>query len=75
MSKEKKQFEKKPQEKKEVKANEETKTKVKLIAPTNMIGVLQLNDIQYLNGEIAELTEDELQTLKYGCSWDYEEVK
>lgn len=75
MSKEKKQFEKKPQETKEVKENEETKTKVKLIAPTNMVGVLQLNDIQYLNGEIAELTEDELQTLKYGCSWDYEEVK
>lgn len=75
MSKEKKQVEKKPQETKEVTVNEEPKTKVKLIAPTNMVGVLQLNDIQYLNGEIAELTNDELQTLKYGCSWDYEEVK
>ncbi|MFI3685176.1 hypothetical protein VBH15_09460 [Vagococcus fluvialis] len=75
MSKDKKQYEKKPQETKETKEKEESKTRVKLIAPTNMVGVLQLNDIQYLNGEIAELTKDELQTLKYGCSWDYEEVK
>ena len=75
MSKEKKQSEKKPQEIKEVVVNDEVKTKVKLIAPSNMVGVLRLNENQYLNGEIAELTKDELQTLKYGCSWDYEEVK
>lgn len=60
---------------KESDLKEEPKIKVKLIAPVNMVGVLQLHEKQYLNGEIAELTEKELQTLKYGSSWKYEEVK
>ena len=52
------------------------KIKVKAIAPAAVNTFIRLNDKQSItNGQVLELTTQELSDLRAGTSWEFEEVK